>query len=109
MITVKNASYKSNCKIKVSLKYIKTDVSTLICRNFKFNNYLTVMSSIYIPHLQLFIYVTVSEQKPDMFALKLKFILLPQLIATLNNYACLLPPLANVDWSAFPECFLPTM
>ena len=50
-----------------------------------------------------------SEQKPDMFALKLKFILLPQLIATLNNYACSLPPLANVDWPAFPECFLPTM
>ena len=44
-----------------------------------------------------------------MFTLKLKFILLPQLIATLNNYACSLPPLANVDWSAFPECFLPTM
>ena len=50
-----------------------------------------------------------SEQKPAMFALKLKFILLPQLIATLNNYACALPPLANVDWSAFPGCFLPTM
>ena len=50
-----------------------------------------------------------SEQKPNMFALKLKFILLPQLIATLNNYACSLPPLANVDWSAFPECFLPIM
>ena len=46
-----------------------------------------------------------SEQKPDMFALKLKFILLPQLIATLNNYACLLPPLANVDWFALPEYF----
>ena len=29
-----------------------------------------------------------------MFALKLKLILLPQLIATLNNYACVLPPLA---------------
>ena len=28
-----------------------------------------------------------------MFVYKLKFILLPQLIATLNNYACLLPPL----------------
>ena len=25
------------------------------------------------------------------------------------NYACALPPLASVDWSAFPECFLPTM
>ena len=60
------------------------------------------------PHLFCTLYV-LSEQKPDMFALKLKFILLPQLIATLNNYACSLPPLANVDWSAFPECFLPTM
>ena len=38
MITiVKNAGYKSNCKIKVSLKYIKNDVSALICSNFKFN------------------------------------------------------------------------
>ena len=54
-------------------------------------------------------YMWLSEQKPDMLALKLKFILLPQLIATLNNYACSLPPLANEDWSAFPECFLPTM
>ena len=35
------------------------------------------------------------SKKPDMFAHKLKFILLPQLIATLNNYACALPPLAN--------------
>ena len=48
-----------------------------------------------------------SEQKPAMFAYKLKLILLPQLIATLNNYnyACSLPPLANVNWSASPECF----
>ena len=45
------------------------------------------------------------EQKLDIFAYKLKFILLSQLIATLNNYACLLPPLANVNWSAFPEYF----
>ena len=50
-----------------------------------------------------------SEQKPAMFAYKLKFILLPQLIATLNYYACSLPLLANVNWSTFPECFLPTM
>ena len=56
-----------------------------------------------------FQYMRLSEQKPDMFALKLKFILLPQLIATLNNYACSLPPLANVYWSAFLECFLLTM
>ena len=49
--------------------------------------------------------VYVSEQKPAMFAHKLKFILLPQLIATLNNYACTLPPLANVNCSAFPSAF----
>ena len=24
---------------------------------------------------------------------------------TLNNYACSLPPLGSVSWSAFPECF----
>ena len=30
-------------------------------------------------------------------------------IDTLNSYAFLPPPVANVDWSAFPECFLPTM
>ena len=44
-----------------------------------------------------------------MFAHKLKFILLPQLIATLNNYTRSLLQLANVDWSAFPGCFLVTM
>ena len=27
----------------------------------------------------------------------------------INSYACSLPPLAKVNWSAFPECFLPTM
>ena len=32
--------------------------------------------------------------------------LMPQLLATLYNYAC---PLANVNWVAFPECFLSTM
>ena len=53
----------------------------------------------------LFRYMRLSEQKPDMFVHKLKFILLPQLVATLNSYACSLPPLANVDWSTFPECF----
>ena len=34
---------------------------------------------------------------------------IPQLTATLHNYACSLPPLANVNWSPFPECFFPTM
>ena len=29
---------------------------------------------------------------------KLIFVLLPQVIATLNNYTCSLPPLANVHW-----------
>ena len=44
-----------------------------------------------------------SEQKLAMFACKRN---LPQLIATLNNYTCSLPPLVNVNWSAVPEyCF----
>ena len=30
-----------------------------------------------------------SEQKPDVFAYKLKLILLPKLIATLNNYVAM--------------------
>ena len=47
--------------------------------------------------------------KTDMFTYKLKFLLLSQLIATLTNHAYSLPSLANVDWSAFPECFLPIM
>ena len=46
-----------------------------------------------------------SEQKPAMFVYKLKFILLSQLIATLNNYARSLPSLPIVNWSASPECF----
>ena len=54
-------------------------------------------------------HVWLSEQKPAMFACKLKFILLPQLVATLNNYSCSLPPLANVNLSASPECFFLTM
>ena len=32
-----------------------------------------------------------------------------QLIATLNYYAYSLPPLASVNWSAFPQYFLLTM
>ena len=44
-----------------------------------------------------------------MFAHKLKYNLLPQLLATLSNYAYSLPPVANVDWFTFPECFLLTM
>ena len=44
-----------------------------------------------------------------VIAYKLKFILFCQLIATLNNYAYSLPPLASVDWSTFPECLLLTI
>ena len=46
-----------------------------------------------------------SDQKSTMFIYKLKFILLPQFMPTINNYACSLPPLANVNWSGFQECF----
>ena len=38
-----------------------------------------------------------------MLAHKLKFILLLQLIATLNNYAYSLPPLANVRYLVMPN------
>ena len=44
-----------------------------------------------------------------MLAYKLNFFLLPQLIATLNSYTSSLTPLANVNWSAYPEYFLLTM
>ena len=50
------------------------------------------------------VYVTVCATT-DMFACKLKFILLPQLIAIQNNYACSLLSLANVNWSAFQSAF----
>ena len=40
---------------------------------------------------------------------EIHLIAVPQLIATLNNYTCSLPPLANFDWSASPECFFLTM
>ena len=33
----------------------------------------------------------------------------PSYKTMLNNYAYLLPPLANVNWSAFPERFLPAI
>ena len=33
---------------------------------------------------------------------------MPHLKTTLNNYAHWLPPLANVNWSAFPRCFFLT-
>ena len=47
-----------------------------------------------------------AKQEPDMMVThELKFILLPQLI---NNYARSLPPLTNVNWSAFLECFMVT-
>ena len=46
-----------------------------------------------------------SEQKPAMFAYKLKFILFPQLITKLNNYACSLPPLADVNCLLFQSAF----
>ena len=49
-------------------------------------------------------------QQPSHVCTQVKFILLsPQLIATLNNYSCSLPPLANVNYFAFPEFFLPTI
>ena len=48
------------------------------------------------------------SKNPTCSKIKLKFFLLPHLIDTLNNYSFSLPPLANVNRSAFPECFLLT-
>ena len=42
-----------------------------------------------------------SKNYPCSHIYKLKFILLPQLIATPNNHACPLPTLANVDLFCF--------
>ena len=44
-----------------------------------------------------------------MFVQKLKFILLAQLITTLNSYPCAVSLLVNVDWSAFLENNLLTL
>ena len=55
-------------------------------------------------------YIRNSEQKSAMLVHKLKYILLPQLMATLKYYACWsLSPLANVNWFAFSEFILLTM
>ena len=43
--------------------------------------------------------------KNSHIRIQIEFILLCQLIATLNNYTCSLPLLANVNWFASPECF----
>ena len=54
-------------------------------------------------------YMQLSEQKPDMFTQKTEIhFILPvySYVRTLNDHEYSLPPLANVDWSAFPECFL---
>ena len=50
-------------------------------------------------------YLELAHHKPATFTHKLKFILSPQLIVSLNNYACSLPPLANVNWSVFQSAF----
>ena len=47
--------------------------------------------------------------KAAMLAHILKFILLFQLLGTLNNYASLLLPWPTVNYSAFLECILLTM
>ena len=57
-----------------------------------------------LPLINLY-YMWLSEQKPAMFAHRLNSVYCASLIATLNNYTRSLPPLANVNWSAFPQCF----
>ena len=40
-------------------------------------------------------------QKPAMFAQELKFIFLPQLVATYISYLHGMSPMARLNWSAF--------
>ena len=56
-------------------------------------------------------YMLMCEQKSAIFTqqTEINFLSPSQLITTLNNYACSSPPLANINWSAIPECFLLTM
>ena len=51
-------------------------------------------------------YVTSSAKTSQVCTLNF---IAPTYKTMLNKYACLLPPLANVNWSAFSECFLPTI
>ena len=57
-----------------------------------------------IPFSTTFRYVTIWA-KISHVCIQTEIHLLPQLIATLNNYACSLPPLVNANWSASQECF----
>ena len=58
-----------------------------------YHSYIIIWYYINCQHLliKFYSYMWPFEQKPDMLAYKLKFIILLQLIATLNNYACSLP------------------
>ena len=53
MIGIK-CELQEQLQYKSFIKYIKSDVSASLCS--RFNNYLIVMSSIHIHHLQLIIY-----------------------------------------------------
>ena len=95
--------------IRCLIARVKADVSLHSLCMFYYKFFTCIMSH-YMHHISSsciswHYHMWLSEQKPDMFAHKLIFILFPQLIATLNNYACSMPPQANFDWSAFPDCF----
>ena len=53
--------------------------------------------------------MSLSLQKPTMFAPRLKSILLHKIIATLENYLCTVSLLANVNESACLEDILPVL
>ena len=90
----------TRCKITVLLYYkLQVNYDMCIYAAHKYTMYGREHASIHIQGLHMCIHMWLYEQKAYMFADKLKFILLPQII---DNYACSLPPLANVEWTAFP-------
>ena len=74
-----------------------------MCNFYHIHTYVTALY-----HMSVCLCVTGSA-KSSHVCMQTEFISLFQLIATLNNYACSLPLLAHVNWSAFPECILLTM
>ena len=66
---------------------------------------LYIVISLHINTIDNCLYVTVWAKNRHVCTQTEIHFIAPDYIATLNNYTCSLPPLAKVDWSAFPECF----
>ena len=76
----------------------------------KFKTYIYVHVCSYLgkQFIDIYLNVTVWAKPSNVFCtqIELHFIVIAYTVATLNNYVCLQPPLANVNWSAFPKCLL---